>query len=407
MYINNLKIMKNKVTTDLIFNKLEKKPFEIFSDDVLNFLDYLSKLLLKGKESRKYPDLITFGFWIRKRNLLQKKVNYNFDNSFQIGRGIIYNIAPSNVPMNGPFSLVFSLLSGNNSILKIPSKKHPQLELFFEQLELAIRKFEYMKNRIKILNHEKKFDLVQNIIDNVDGIVVWGSDATIQSIEKHSFSTNFKKLYFPNRNSFVLISKKSLIDSDLGDINNLSENFYNDTLIMDQNACSSPRVIFWLDDIDSDSQKNKFEIKKNDFIVSFEKLIRAKYEQNEESIHFKLNQLLKDSGNDDYKVPKKFSLNFTLIESNSFDSNRPMLNRFGYFYEVNLNEIYCLNAHLNKRIQTISYYGINKDQINALLNSNLNKGIDRIVPIGKAIDIDLQWDGIDFINELSRKITIL
>ena len=65
--------MKNKVSTDLIFNKLEKKPFEIFSDDVLNFLDYLSKLLLKGKESRKYPDLITFGFWIRKRNLLQKK----------------------------------------------------------------------------------------------------------------------------------------------------------------------------------------------------------------------------------------------------------------------------------------------------------------------------------------------
>ena len=399
--------MKNKVSTDLLFNKLEKKPFEIFSDDVLNFLDYLSKLLLKGKESRKYPDLITFGFWIRKRNLLQKKVNYNLDNSFQIGRGIIYNIAPSNVPMNGPFSLVFSLLSGNNSILKIPSKKHPQLELFFEQLELAIRKFECMNNRIKILNHEKKFDLVQNIIDNVDGIVVWGSDATIQSIEKHSFSTNFKKLYFPNRNSFVLISKKSLIDSDLGDINNLSENFYNDTLIMDQNACSSPRVIFWLDDIDSDSQKNKFEIKKNDFIASFEKLIKIKYEHNEETIHFKLNQLLKDSGNDDYKVPKKFSLNFTLIESNSFDSNRPMLNRFGYFYEVNLNEIYCLNAHLNKRIQTISYYGINKDQINALLNSNLNKGIDRIVPIGKAIDIDLQWDGIDFINELSRKITIL
>tara|TARA_B110000879_G_C11178747_1_gene517320 strand:+ start:1948 stop:3156 length:1209 start_codon:yes stop_codon:yes gene_type:complete len=400
-------IMKNKVSTDLIFNKLEKNPFEIFSDDVLNFLDYFSKLLLKGKESRKYPDLITFGFWIRKRNLLQKKVNYNFDNSFQIGRGIIYNIAPSNVPMNGPFSLVFSLLSGNNSILKIPSKKHPQLEIFFEQLELAIRKFECMNNRIKILNHEKKFDLVQNIIDNVDGIVVWGSDATIQSIEKHSFSTNFKKLYFPNRNSFVLISKKSLIGSDLGDINNLSENFYNDTLIMDQNACSSPRVIFWLDDIDSDSQKNKFEIKKNDFIASFEKLIKTKYEQNEETIHFKLNQLLKDSGNDDYKVPKNFSLNFTLIKSNSFDFNKPMLNRFGYFYEVNLDEINCLNPFLNKRIQTISYYGINKDQIDALLNLKLNKGVDRIVPIGKAIDIDLQWDGIDFINELSRKITIL
>ena len=33
-------------------------------------------------------------------------------------------------------------------------------------------------------------------------------------------------------------------------------------------------------------------------------------------------------------------------------------------------------------------------------------GIDRVVPIGKALDISLIWDGYDVIDSLSRTITL-
>ena len=40
-----------------------------------------------------------------------------------------------------------------------------------------------------------------------------------------------------------------------------------------------------------------------------------------------------------------------------------------------------------------------------LLNNNL-LGIDRIVPIGQALEIDIVWDGYEVINSLSRVISL-
>ena len=32
------------------------------------------------------------------------------------------------------------------------------------------------------------------------------------------------------------------------------------------------------------------------------------------------------------------------------------------------------------------------------------RGLDRIVPIGKSMDMDIIWDGYDVINQLSRQL---
>ena len=40
-----------------------------------------------------------------------------------------------------------------------------------------------------------------------------------------------------------------------------------------------------------------------------------------------------------------------------------------------------------------------------LLNSNL-LGIDRFVPIGKSLEIDMIWDGYDVVKSLSRVISL-
>ena len=42
--------------------------------------------------------------------------------------------------------------------------------------------------------------------------------------------------------------------------------------------------------------------------------------------------------------------------------------------------------------------------VNVLRNNLL--GIDRVVPIGKALDINLIWDGYNVIDSLSRVISL-
>ena len=92
-------------------------------------------------------------------------------------------------------------------------------------------------------------------------------------------------------------------------------------------------------------------------------------------------------------TPKKQSLSMQLV------------NRFGSFFEYNLENLVSLGPMLDNRVQTVTYFGIEPQKIlETIINSKI-KGVDRIVPVGKALDFDLIWDGYDLPLTLSRVIT--
>ena len=78
----------------------------------------------------------------------------------------------------------------------------------------------------------------------------------------------------------------------------------------------------------------------------------------------------------------------------------------GYFNEFNILHINELNNIIKKNYQTLSYYGIHKDDLISFLKINKPQGIDRVVPIGSTLDFSLNWDGYDLINQMSRIIEI-
>ena len=51
------------------------RPDVPFSDVVIEYLSTLSSSLLRDRESRLYPDVVTFAFFCRKANLLAQKRN--------------------------------------------------------------------------------------------------------------------------------------------------------------------------------------------------------------------------------------------------------------------------------------------------------------------------------------------
>ena len=62
------------------------------------------------------------------------KLNYTNNLSIKIARGIVFHVTPSNVPMNFAYSYIAGLLSGNNNIVRVPSKQFKQVGLFFVAL---------------------------------------------------------------------------------------------------------------------------------------------------------------------------------------------------------------------------------------------------------------------------------
>lgn len=93
----------------------------LFSERVLDFLDCLSKRLMDSNEAKKYPDVISFAFWVRRASLYRASVSYQ-NGSQRIGRGIAFHIAPSNIPVQFAVSMTYALAAGNASVIRISEK---------------------------------------------------------------------------------------------------------------------------------------------------------------------------------------------------------------------------------------------------------------------------------------------
>ena len=78
----------------------------------------------------------------------------------------------------------------------------------------------------------------------------------------------------------------------------------------------------------------------------------------------------------------------------------------GYFSEFHATSLSEINKIIDKKYQTLAYYGISNDELNEFMKYEKPQGIDRIVPIGRTSDFSLNWDGLDLIKTLSRVIEI-
>ena len=83
-------------------------------------------------------------------------------------------------------------------------------------------------------------------------------------------------------------------------------------------------------------------------------------------------------------------------------SNDPL----GDFSPKLTDDINNLAHVINSKYQTLTYFGIDKSELLGFVVKNRLSGIDRIVPVGKALDMDVMWDGYDIVRSLSRIIDV-
>ena len=61
---------------------------------------------------------------------------------------------------------------------------------------------------------------------------------------------------------------------------------------------------------------------------------------------------------------------------------------------------------MSDKFQTMTYFGLDKKKLNEFIKKNNLYGLNRIVPIGQALDINFYWDGYDILNILTKKIDL-
>lgn len=78
----------------------------------------------------------------------------------------------------------------------------------------------------------------------------------------------------------------------------------------------------------------------------------------------------------------------------------------GLFYEIEVGDLNEIYKFITRKHQTIAQFGFSKDELKDSIKLNMPNGIDRIVPVGQALDFSNIWDGNDLLLSFCREIDI-
>lgn len=376
------------------------KPFQPFDEEIISYLNALSKDILKNKEAKVYPDVITFGFWCRKASMKDQKKDYEQTIHNRYGRGVAFHIAPSNVPVNFAYSIVAGLLAGNANIVRLPSKDYQQVDLIIESMERTLNdpKYQALQPYFCLIRYGHTEKITEVLTALCDTRIIWGGNQTITAVRKAPLKPRAIEITFADRYSIAIINA----DQYLNAINKekIARCFYNDTYLTDQNACTSPRIIFWMGNSVGEAQKLFWETL--NFIVQREYTITGVQAVS------KLATLCKLGGTHE-GVRQIHTENNLIIRVDLETIEKDLIeyrSNSGYFMEYNIENLEELLPLCQNQCQTLSYYGVDLEQIEKFIKVNRPQGIDRVVPIGKTMDFELVWDGIDLIERMTRIVKI-
>ncbi|MCR5726938.1 MAG: hypothetical protein K6G24_05680 [Lachnospiraceae bacterium] len=381
-------------TPEIVENMPEARVLRPFDDDVIAFLNDLSGAL---RTCRTFPDVATFGFWCRKAALLQEKAKYD-DVNERFGKGIVFHSTPSNVPVNFAFSFAAGLLAGNANIVRLPGKPFEQVNIICNAVN------ELLKDRHKNMAPYVifvKFPPVKEITDAFSALcnvrVIWGGDLTVAELRQSKIQARTTEITFADRHSIAVINADEYLKTDNKDV--IIQNFYNDTYYTDQNACTSPRIIFWMGVYKEEAKK--------DFWRRVHSLVKEKYNLAAVQSVGKLNAMYLVAAKKDVELQNSEDMLVTRLKIDKLDKDLMQYKyNSGFYFEKDIKDLSEIKTICDVRCQTLTYYGVKEEDFRRFLEESRPVGIDRIVPMGKSMDFTLVWDGYDLIRQMSRKIWI-
>lgn len=370
-----------------------------FSDEVVDFLNSLSQSLLHDTACRMYPDVVTFAFFCRRANMLKQKELFHSD-KIRMGKGLVFHIAPSNVPVNFAYSLVTGLVAGNYNIVRVSSKPFPQVDIIVRHIEQTAAQYPDIAQRIMIVRyeHESNANEIFSALCNLR--VIWGGDKTIATLRSYPIPSRTTEICFADRYSIAAIGADALLQEN--NLSALAEKFYNDTYLFDQNACTSPHLIVWIGDATTIQQA------KDKFWTAVHGYVATHYHNFQEVIAVdKWTAMCRQAiGMDIYRVETQDNYILRVETENLTPDIEKYRCLGGYFTEYATQHIEDIAQIVDGRYQTLSYYGLERADLKQFVRLQRLSGIDRIVPVGETTAFSFVWDGYNLMDQMTRIVDV-
>ncbi|MFT5294339.1 MAG: hypothetical protein ACI9VT_000203 [Psychroserpens sp.] len=386
-----LTLLLSKNKTAVFDDEIMLAPFD---EKIINAFSQLGLFLMKN--GRREPSIVAAGYWLRKKHLLT--IQQQYLESCYSAKGTVFHIAPGNVDTLFFYSMVVSVLSGNQTILRISNKLTQETQFFIELLATFFnenKEHETVYSLIHIIQYqhdtENGHDITLKLSMFSDARVIWGGDTAVAEISEIPQKINANNITFPDRYSVAVIHLEN--DSE---IDNAVNQLITDIKPFYQQACSSPKVVYWLDT--AQKLQDKFWLLFTEKTI--EQLALSPTDLISQLVYLQrlpllLNQSIKNKPNvEKYNELHKVNVAFVTLEA--------VKAHCGLWTLLSQQIKNLAEIQLFSHCQTVTISGVEESIVEQWHQSvKVAETAKRFVSAGQALTFSHIWDGIDLIDNLT------
>ncbi len=374
-----------------------------FSRDAVDFCGELSRALFRaGMKDR--PEVNALAYWCRPAEVVRLKSSFEklaTGRASVMPRGTVFHVPPVNVETLFLYGWLLSMLCGNRNIVRISSRASGLTTELCGLVASLLERYETLAPINFAMSYGHDDQLTADLSACCDVRIVWGGDETVRALRSVPLPPTARDICFPDRYSYSVIRAGGVITSSDAQRQALAHAFYNDCYWFDQMACSSPRLIAWCG-----APEECLAARASFFDLLACEVERHGYTTEPSVRSSKLlfaSGLILDESVDSYET---YGNELTVLKLSSLSTLDRNHCGGGLLLSIDLPDLPAIAPIVQRRDQTLTYFGFDRQEMELFAHSLNGRGIDRIVPIGEALTFNRFWDGYDLLQELTRRVWV-
>ena len=361
-------------------------------------LEGLAELSRDLLASRPAPAVTALAFWLRKANLQRLHQEYQRlespDSYTLVPNGRVFHMAPSNVDTLFVYSWALSYLCGNANVVRLSGRMGPLMADLLRCLQAWMHKSPDRQRDNLFVSYPHDEEITRALSQWCSLRVVWGGDLAVSQIRGIDLNPHASERLFASKFSYAVLGSSAFLHSSQAERAALMHNFANDVFWFDQRACSSPQVVFWLGE-EADRAQEHFRVDLDQELRAHPPAIPASLALERTAQAFSMAAA----------SPCRGHLGSTVnLVLESFADLRRQVCGGGMLQHVCAESIEQIATWSSPEDQTITYFGLEAGQVRELALKAGLRGVDRVVPVGQALQFDTVWDGYNLLSDFTRKV---
>ena len=373
-------------------------------DRARDFWAAVSEQLLTDRVRRRHPELISLGFFLRPASLTELLDSvHDAPDDVRTPYGVVLQVAPANVDSLFAYSWALSMLAGNANLIRVSQRAGAAARLIIEIAAAAFADADpLVRATQRVVSYPAEPAVTDVLSAGCDLRVIWGGDDAIAEIRRSPVRPWARELTFPDRTSSTVLSAAGWASADDRSRAGLAERFYSDAYWYDQAACSSPQTLFWVGGPGAVERAQ----------AEFSAVLAAEVDRRRPRVAAEMGVHARTAVYGLAAAGAATRLDFerpqlTWVELAEADRAPYRWLGIGVFPYARLDRLTDLAGLLDRRQQTLAHFGFAADELAEFAEVLPPRTVDRIVPVGSALDFARTWDGYELLREFSMVRTVI